>query len=454
MESEFVAHCLRVFGFKEASAELLGRGMPLVLCCPTAENIPFVEVSLRQGSPVLAILPKANFLEWCGFSCRPYNRRPPFAVVPVQGSQCLPLTLRTLHEIQVFKHEKVGCKCETLVQTDDGELLWIAVRMHKSWLYLMGTDLAGDLTRYRQGDPSEVDRKHEGQRWGFPGERPNYLYEAQLGSEPPHERYSDWWLWQLRNALTHLAELRPEPLLPANALGAIVITGDDDQADLSFYEQQAKALGGLPITYFLHPKTKHTRSTISQRSRLSKVDWELHPDALDAPAQYTELFHQQYEWFSEFVGRPPKAIRNHGFLNDGYWGHAEAWTSHGVRCSSNLPGLDGRIINGSLLPSKLYLHGKVQDHWSILTAIGDGAIFVKHLSADEGADLVRQTGKLILSSGVPGVFVLNLHPENIARTLKMHEAVRELVDDGFIAWTMSEMVEWFDARERSQDAGH
>ena len=87
------------------------------------------------------------------------------------------------------------------------------------------------------------------------------------------------------------------------------------------------------------------------------------------------------QWFYKLIGRRAKYVRNHGFLNDGYWRHAVAWCKEGIVGSSNLPGLDGRILNGSLLPSRLVLNGKVTSHWSILTAFGDGAFFIHGLFA-------------------------------------------------------------------------
>ena len=50
-------------------------------------------------------------------------------------------------------------------------------------------------------------------------------------------------------------------------------------------------------------------------------------------------------------------------------------------------------------------------------------------------------------SGVPGVVVLNLHPQNIEKTQDMHAAARELVQQGFVAWTVADMISWFGQRD-------
>ena len=134
---------------------------------------------------------------------------------------------------------------------------------------------------------------------------------------------------------------------------------------------------------------------------------------------------------------------NHGFLNNGYWNHATAWMAHGVIGSSNLPGFDGQILNGSLLPAPLSLDGQLTDHWSILTAIGDGIVFVNNWDDRRSAQCIYELADRIRSSGVPGVIVLNLHPENVEKTRGMHEAARAVAKSGFVAWTLSECFDWF-----------
>jgi hypothetical protein len=143
-------------------------------------------------------------------------------------------------------------------------------------------------------------------------------------------------------------------------------------------------------------------------------------------------------------------VRNHGFLNRGYWGHLLAWLSKGVRLSSNLPGVDGRVLNGSLLPARVAWNGQLTSHWSILTAIGDGVVFALGMSPEQSAKCVLDLAANIRDSGVPGVLVLNLHPQNIAETLAMHRAAREVVDGGFLAWTIADCLDWFERVDRPE----
>jgi hypothetical protein len=234
----------------------------------------------------------------------------------------------------------------------------------------------------------------------------------------------------------------------------VIITGDDDQAPLEDYRAQEKLLGGLPVTYFLHPLTKHTRQSMVEHSIGRSVEWEIHPDALETPHDYDTRFDEQAAWFKELTGQKPRLVRNHGFLNDGYWGHARSWIKHGVTGSSNLPGVDGRVINGSLLPARLALNGQLTDHWSVLTAFGDGVMFALEWDEATATQAIHEAGQRIVESDVPGILVFNLHPANHAKAACMHAAARRLVENGFAAMTLGAALEWFSANDSTRDELH
>jgi hypothetical protein len=351
--------------------------------------------------------------------------------------------LRTLHAYDHY----IAASATPVVCDDGNAAAWLWQPVERSGVLLVGTCLADDLIRYRQGDPSEAQAPDTRARWGYAGERPNYLFEAQRSAEPAHVRHADEWAFFLAESLATFTATALEEVLPGGASGALVITGDDDQADLSFYSQQRQMLGDSPMTYFLHPLTKHTPDTIAEMRRNMRVDFGLHPDALAAPERYAELFSEQARWYSTLLGEPPASLRNHGFLNDGYWGHLGAWLAASVRISSNLPGLDGNVLNGSLLPARVAYNGRLTDHWSIVTLIGDGAVFVNSWGTEQAARCVYDAADQVRASGIPGVIVLNLHPENVARAEGMHRAAVEVSRSGFVAWTMRECHEWF-SRER------
>ena len=245
----------------------------------------------------------------------------------------------------------------------------------------------------------------------------------------------------------------PAPLLPSGATVALVVTGDDDQAYLEKYREQLDQLADLPVTYFLHPLTRHTPQTLATMAERSRVELGLHPDALDRPDQYGEIFREQALWFRRLTGRPARLVRNHGFLNDGYWGHLPVWLEHGVRASANVPGVGGTILNGSLLPARMVRDDELTPHWSILTAIGDGVRFALGMDGLQSARCIIDLCDRVGQSRLPGVVVLNLHPQNVGETGEMHEAVRHLTArPGCVAMTLGECIDWFEARDRTTHA--
>ena len=83
--------------------------------------------------------------------------------------------------------------------------------------------------------PDAAADRSNSELWGLSGERAAYLYERQLAGEGPNERHADWWCWTLREALQRYAGCKADTVLPDGAPGAVVVTGDDDQAFLETY---------------------------------------------------------------------------------------------------------------------------------------------------------------------------------------------------------------------------
>jgi hypothetical protein len=354
------------------------------------------------------------------------------------------LKLRSFHKCCTYK----TANGLAMLTGPDGYAAWLYKSIGQGGLLILGTDLQADLIRYRQGDPDLEKNKPQDPQWGIAGERPTYLYEKQLQGFDAGARPADDWAYALAVTLSDVSGIPLQPILPDGAPGAIVITGDDDQAYLEKYDEQIQILKDLPITYLLHPLTRHTKKTIAALRRQNpRVDFGIHPDALDAPNRYNDLFIDQLKWYRSLVGDGPVSVRNHGFLNDGYWGHLQGWLDNDVRISSNIPGLDGQILNGSLLPARMVWRGRLTDHWSILTAIGDGIRFINGMSDSDAAKLVRQMADRVAESEIPGVIVLNLHPQNISETRAMHEELHNIVSEGFLAWNLRECLEWFLTRE-------
>jgi len=446
---EVVAHHLRLFGVSLADSQACVAKALLIIDRPVDADAGRAQAAAAAGRVVLALEPDRTFCAALGIMASQRVNSGPHALTAVHGSSGAWARLRTLHPYRTFDPIDAAPNLEPLVRDTAGRVAWGWQKIGQAGILFIGTQLASDLIRYRQGDPSAVGRELNQEAWGFAFERPMYLFEEQLKGEAPSERHADWWCWALRDALMRKG-VPVDPIFPDDAPGVVILTGDDDQAYLANYEAQIGELGPLPITYFLHPLTKHDRDSMSRIFANRRVELGLHPDSLDAPERYRERFAEQAAWFEGLVGRPAASVRNHGFLNDGYWGHAATWLAHGFRVSSNVPGLDGRVLNGSLLPARLMLNGRLVNHWSVLTAIGDGVVFVQDKKDRAAGDVVRELGGQVKRSGVPGAIVLNLHPNNISHTLDMHAAARELVDDGFLAWTLEDLLRWFEQRDAGE----
>jgi len=351
------------------------------------------------------------------------------------------LHLRTLSDFFTIS----GLDCDPLVKTDDGCVVWARRVIQSETFIFIGTRFLDDVITYRQGLSTNVQSEsREKSLWGFPNERANYLYEGVAEPSRLYDRQADWWSWLLFESLqsslavTRCIELR-------KPVQYLVVTGDDDQADLDMYERQQRLLSGIPTTYFLHPLTKHSKRSLSILSRTNaEIELGLHPDALEQPTEYERLFSQQIDWFSRLVGSMPSSIRNHGFLNDGYWRHAQSWLKYGVKSSSNIAGLDGRIISNSLLPFPLVLDNEITNHQSIVTAFGDGMVFALRMTDNEASQRVIDFSNDMRRDVSDGALVINLHPQNVDSTPQLHMAIRQLVESGFVPTTLTSLVEKFE----------
>ena len=440
--ADIVAHGMRIIGV-DASVESDAAGV-LVTDAGVEGGWQAARIAAAGGRPAVVLRPERAHRYLDGLSFVALDCEVPRLARALAAGERPWQRLRTFHVTHAIESDR-GVP---IVADGAGHALWCWLPLDRSGVLLIGTELARDLTRIRQGDPAAAANRPTEAQWGFVGERPNYLFEGQLEPHRPHERYADWWLWTLRNALERHAGVVPKAVLPFGAPGAVVVTGDDDQAALADYRGQAEKLGPLPVTYFLHPLTKHDRASLTAHAKGRAIEWELHPDALEMPQSYAARLAEQTRWFEALTGRRARLVRNHGFLNDGYWGHAPAWLAEGIIGSSNLPGLDARMLNGSLLPARLALGGQLTAHWSVLTAFGDGVFFICEWDGARAQAAVMAEGRRILDSGVPGILVFNLHPANHEKADGMHRAVRALIDElGFAAMTLGDAIKWFQARD-------
>jgi hypothetical protein len=439
-----VAHHLRLFGIEAVDMFSGSISRRTIVCTDSSDNdvIDAVRPFRYDGSVVL-LRPSRNVLTYLGMKLIDTLPAPQIVHFPgMQGKNWE--KIRSLHDVDIYTCDRPH---DVVAADANGRPCWLWLHVGNGGILVLGTNLGGDLIRYRQGDPCAAVNRPRKALWGVAGERPNYLFEPQTPSGSEYDRPADWWAMALAETVSQCLGEPLKPMLPHSAPGAVVITGDDDQAFLNKYEEQLALLDGLPITYFLHPRTRHTANTLAQMLRRHKVELALHPDALDQPDQYAELLREQVEWFHDLTGRNTRSVRNHGFLNNGYWGHLPLWLEHGIEISSNLPGLDGKILNGSMLPARVSSNGILTSHWSILTAIGDGVRFALEMDGPQSAQCIMNLADRVKSSKLPGVIVLNLHPQNVAETREMHTTLHELVHEGFLPMTMEGCIDWFAARD-------
>jgi len=356
--------------------------------------------------------------------------------------------LRSLHPVRLYAHSD-GRSLAILAPTVEAPVssVWLHVMRNGSDILILGSAVAADLVQYRQGDMTKAENGLPGVIGGFTHERANHLFEEQRTGEPPYERHADLMASALSDVVCAMLGLVAPPLLPNGAPGAVVITGDDDQAYPERYSKQLEMLAGLPITYFLHYLTRLTRAHMVAFFDRGHVELGLHPDALDDPENYAVKLRAQAVWFKKHVGFWAISVRNHGFLSQGYWDFVPHWLYNGLQISTNITATDGTAINGSYLPARIMREGKLTDHWSILTALGDGLLFAFGLEPEAAADKVRAAADAIINSRLPGVLVFNLHPQNVDRSAAMHRAVHDIVDSGFHVWTLRDCIAWFESRD-------
>jgi hypothetical protein len=450
----FVAHQLRVLGWEGADRN--GIAGVMLIGEPSVEHVDVTQAAAASGTTVVALRPSEGYCAAFGLgsskaggtlACLKVTTLPTATPGQLGGSESASscgFRLRTLHPYSSFRSH-AG---HAVAVDDQGRAAWWWLPVGAGGVLFVGTNLSGDLVRYRQGDPAKANDRSSSEMWGYAGERPNYLFVEQRDGEAQYARHADEWIVFLSRSLAATTRRAEPAILPGGAPGAIVLTGDDDVAELGAYAAQLKLIGEHPITYFIHKETRHDSASLRELAARRNVDIGFHPDALDAPDRYAERFTAQARWLKELCGVDPRAVRNHGFLNDGYWGHLPVWLEHGVAISSNLPGFDGTVLNGSLLPGRLVYGEALTPHWSILTAIGDGVMFVNKWNDEQSARCIYDAADAIVSRGIPGVLVLNLHPANIARTEAMHLAALEVIRSGFVAWSMRECLAWFAGRDR------
>jgi hypothetical protein len=333
--------------------------------------------------------------------------------------------------------------------------IWTTARGHTAigwWQHagrrhlLVGLDLVEELVRYTQGDPAKVMTAKDKTLWGFGHERAAYLFEDNLVRGSEMEPWADRLGFTVVRALSEATGLPLAAPLPGGAKGAILLTGDDDQAWLEKYENQRRILDGFPITYLLLPHTKHTRETLANMP--ANVEYGVHVDALEQPERYDQTCAEQTAAVRGLTGRRSRTVRNHGHLNRGYWTQLNAWQQNGLTLDFNIRGLDGTCPTGSYLPFRVRrADGSWSDHWSLFSTFSDSMLGLQKWPEAKQIDVITKLTKSIESSS-PGVVVLNFHPQNVDDIPNVHRAVTALGRrPSWVALGGESYAEWIEALE-------
>ncbi|HMM88269.1 hypothetical protein [Bradyrhizobium sp.] len=306
---------------------------------------------------------------------------------------------------------------------------------------IIGLSVVEETVRYTQGDPQKVFTAKDKTLWGSGHERSAYLYEDNIVPKFEMVPWADRLGFLLARLIADASGLPLLEPLPGGARGAILLTGDDDQAFLEKYDEQLGLLGDFPMTYIMLPHTKHTAQTLSAMP--ANIEFGVHIDALPDPAGYPSVCRAQTEAVRSLVGKPARTVRNHGHLNQGYWGYLPSWEECGLVLDLNTRGLDGTCPMGSYLPFRfLRQDGSWSSHRSLFSTFSDSMYYLQKWSTRQQVKRISGLAEQIDGSD-PGVIVMNLHPQNVSDFHDVHRTVIELGrQKGWTALGAESYIDW------------
>jgi hypothetical protein len=311
---------------------------------------------------------------------------------------------------------------------------------------VVGLKIVEEIVRYTQGDPRKVVTAKDKTLWGFGHERPAYLFEDNIVPEFELVPWADRLGFLMARLLSEASGLPLIEPLPEGAKGAVLLTGDDDQAFLEKYNEQLGLLGDFPMTYIMLPHTKHTVQTLAAMP--SNIEFGTHVDALPDPESYAAVCRGQTDAVRRLTGKPARTVRNHGHLNRGYWGHLPAWEECSLVLDLNIRGLDGTCPTGSYLPFRLLRQdGSWSSHNSLFSTFSDSMYYLQKWTPSKQIECIFGLADQFSSSS-PGVIVLNLHPQNVSDFHDVHRAVVKLGrQKDWIALGAESYIDWLAAME-------
>ncbi len=332
------------------------------------------------------------------------------------------------------------------------------------WMVAFCFDLLGCVLRLRQGDPNRAEAIPPGDTCG----RPSHL-AVDLG---PHEAgwvpYADL-LGRLLVDISHRALGAPVPLLwhlPDAAPGIILFSGDEDNAEISWNDEELDSVasaGGRMSLYVIPTRTRSTRSDILRYA--AHHDVGPHPDLrpLDGEpltARLEEL-ERQILLFGERYGIQPRTLRNHSTVWPGYLHPVEVMQRLGVRMEGNyfsgtfLRGRDPAPYTafGAAMPMRFCTpEGGVLDMFQQHTQHADDVYFGDteysyHYSPEQYRPILdRMLTDICTRFHTP--YAVCIHPSNWVRFSRPHgrELLRQAGERGLPIWSFDQWSSFCDAR--------
>lgn len=357
LSREIVCHSLRLLGLYDVGLQehaSHNQGQVLFANGLDAESAAFAHKSAKSGQVQVVLSPSVAFCKTLGID---FHERPMTSTPFVLANEtAIWSQLRSLHNYRTFEASpKVDC--EPILLDPDGGAIWLWLPIGEAGILLIGSRLAEDLVRFRQGDLVQAESNQSRINLAPGSKQPDdYLYQDQIKGGGKYNRQADWLSRALAGLLSEWTGIPLSPLLPNNAIGIVVVTGDDDQAALDKYKMQRKLL-------------------------------------------------------------------------------------------ANLTGIDGHVMNGSLLPARVSNGDMLTGHWSVPTSISDEVFFAFGMSPHQSLDCVLDAAEAIWMAKLPGVLVVNLQSHNLEKTKPIQDIILALSHAGFLLWNIQDCVNWFNSRD-------
>ena len=429
-----------------------------------------VEQFLSQGGGVICFRPEKDTLrlaslEDCGQKPGPLQLRltEPLALaglgadLPIQGPATTYRSNQSAPESGYLLVESdYGSPSPGLIERQVG----------KGRLVIFAYDLPECVMRLRQGEPERKGLIPDGD--SIP--RPCHLYSGTSAGDAGWIPYADFHCMLLGDVVRRLLSV-PVPSfwrLPADAPGALILSGDDDDATTEMREwemRDVEAMGGKMSLYLLPGRSKCEPEDV-ERWRRRGHEVSVHPDLVperpDAERMLAKL-RQDIAAFKKRWRGEARTVRMHCVAWPGYTEPAEVLEEMGVRMESNFfplafPRSRARAPYfgmGAAMPMPFARpDGSLVRVWQQPGHLEDDALFGK--TQDYSQKLSSEAWKAILDRIFGSiaryfhcVYCANIHPVNYLRFSgeQGRDVMRAAAERGFPILSMEEWLDFWAARD-------